>query len=177
MSQIIIIANTEEPGAFDNESRMAVMNLDTDFVYRMDVLTTDLKKNHPDFSELRLWGSYAEYYASIMPDQLLDALLKIAEADPSKIEPATVEEIRALYYDNGSFKWPESIEFNLRELVNSTAADYNKETSDEPIEPISVDIEEIVAEAGDFRCAAYSGDQKVYSKHIPYSWVLDEVAV
>lgn len=177
MSQIIIITDTEEPGAFDRESGMAVLNLDTDFVYRMDVLTTDLKEKHPDFSELRLWGSYAEYYANILPDQLLDALMKIAEANPSKIEPSKVEEIRALYYDNGSFKWPDNIEFDLRELVNSTAADYDEETSNEPIEPMSVDIEEIVAESGDFRCAAYSGDQQIYSKHIPYSWALDEVAV
>ena len=184
MSQLIIITETEEPGAFDSESSMAVINLDTDFVYRMDVLTTDLKEKHPDFSELRLWGSYAEFYAGISPDQLLDALMKIAEADPSKIEPSKVEEIRALYYDNGSFKWPSDIEFNLRDLLNMTAKEYgeepsdeDEEPSDEDPEPMNVDIEEIVAESGDFRCAAYSGDQQVYSKHIPYSWALDEVAI
>lgn len=181
MSQLIIITETEEPGAFDSESSMAVINLDTDFVYRMNVLTTDLKEKHPDFSELRLWGSYAEFYAGISPDQLLDALEVIAKAEELKanprITPSVVEEIRALHDQNGSFKWPADIEFNLRDLLNMTAKEYGEEPSDEDPEPMNVDIEEIVAESGDFRCAAYSGDQQVYSKHIPYSWALDEVAI
>jgi hypothetical protein len=177
MSQIIIITDTEEPGAFESATSMAVLNLDTDFVNRMKWLSSELESNHDDFSELRLWGSYAEYYANVTPDHLLDALLKIAEADPSKIEPEKVEEIRALYYDNGSFKWPDGIELNLRELVNSTAADFGEEASNEPIESMSVDIEEVVVELGDFRCAAYLGDQQIYSKNIPYSWALDEAAI
>lgn len=176
MSQIIIITDTEEPGAFDSESQMAVITLDTKFVYRMDVLTTELKKNHPDFSELRLWGSYAEYY-NINPDQLLDALMKIADANPGAIEPSKVDEIKLFFHDNGSFKWPESIDFNLKDLLNMTAEDYGKEPSDEELEPMNVDIEEICCESEYFRCAAYSGDQQVYSKNVPFCWVLDKDAV
>lgn len=177
MSPIIIITDTEEPGAFDSESKMAVIILDTTFVYRMDVLTTELKNNHSDFSELRLWGSYAGYYNDISSDQLLDALMQIANTNPDKIEPSKVDEIRTFYQDNGSFKWPADLEFNLRDLLNMTAEDYDKELSDEEPEPMSVDIEEIVAENGNFRCSAYSGDQQIYSRNIPYSWVLDKVAV
>jgi len=181
MSQIILITDTEEPGAFDSESSTAVITLDTDFVYRMDVLTTDLKSKHPDFSELRLWGSYAEFYSGFTPDQLLDALDNIADVERNAAEPRVtkeqIDEIRQLYQDNGSFKWPANIEFNLRDLLNISAADYGEEAQEEQPESMSVDIEEIVAESGDFRCAAYYGDQQVYSKHIPYSWVLDPVAV
>lgn len=181
MSEIIIIADTEEPGAFDSTSSMAVINLDTAFVYRLDVLTTNLKKNHLDFSELRMWGSYAEYYDGLNGYQLLDALSKIAEADAKsglfRITEEQVDEIRQLYEDNGSFKWPSNIEFNLRDLLNMTAEDYGEEPSQDEPEAMSVDIEEIVAGPGDFRCAAYYGDQQVYTKHVPYSWVLDEAAV
>lgn len=181
MGKIILIVDTEEPGAFDSTSSMAVINLDTAFVYRLSVLTTDLKKNHPDFSELRMWGSYTEYYDGANGDQLLDALSKIAEADAKsglfRITEEQVDEIRQLYQDNGSFKWPADIEFNLRDLLNMTAEDYGEEQSEDEPDPMSVDIEEIVAESGDFRCAAYYGDQQVYTKHVPYSWVLDEAAV
>lgn len=181
MSQIIIITDTEEPGAFDSTSRMAVINLDTAFVYRLSVLAADLKKNHPDFSELRMWNSYTEYYDGPNGDQLLDALSKIAEADAksglSRITEEQVDEIRQIYQDNGSFKWPANIEFNLRDLLNMTAEDYGEESSEGASYPMRVDIEEIVAESGSFRCAAYHGDQQVYTKHVPYSWVLNEVAI
>jgi hypothetical protein len=181
MSKIIIITDTEEPGAFDSTSSMAVVTIDAAQVYRFQVLTTELKKNHPDFSELRFWGSNAEYYDSLTPDQLLDALSKIAEEDATKAKPRItqeqVDEIHQLYGDNGSFKWPSHIEFNLRDLLNMTAEDYGEEPWEDEPESMRVDIEEIVAEDDEFRCAAYYGDQQVYTKYIPYSWALDEAAV
>ena len=54
MSKLIIITDTEMPGAFNQEISMAVLNFDTDFVYRINVVTDDLHKKHMDFSELRL---------------------------------------------------------------------------------------------------------------------------
>lgn len=177
MSKLIIITDTEEPGTYYQQTSMAVLNFDTDFVHRINALTTDLNNKHLDFSELRLWGSHAEYYSYISAKRLLDALMKIAESDPSKIEPEVVEEMMQLYQDNGSFKWPDNIEFDLVKLLNLTARDYRTDELEQAPEPSLVDIEEVVAEVTDFRCAAYYVGQQVYTKHIPYSWALDEAAI
>lgn len=177
MGQVIIITDTEEPGAPYCDSSMAVIKLDTDVVSRMQMLATELKNTHSDFSELRLWGSYAEYYSVPHPECLLEELMEIPFEDPSKITTLEVEKLMEFYQNNGFFKWPSNIEFNLLELVSSIAGKYGGVSSNEPIEPMSVDIEEFVAESTDFRCAAYNDVQPVYTKSIPYSFVLNEVVI
>lgn len=177
MKPIILICDTEEPGAFDRESSMAVLTLDPENVTRWHRIVCQLTSSQSRFSELREWGSYAEYYDGLFPERMLAALDTIAKdeahlPDPS-ITAAQIKVLREQYELWEVFKWPDTVDFNLRNIVNLTALDYGEEISSGPIESMSVDIEEIVLEPGDFRSAAYIGDQQVYSKHINFALVVD----
>lgn len=173
--QLIIISETEEPGTFDRESDVAIITVDYDEVYKWSVLTERLKADHPSFSELRLFGSYVEYYIGINGNDLLDELTKIAEATPDKITPETVEEMRTEFGDNHTFLWPDGIEFDMEALWKSHRDEDDESSEEDDSTSMSVDIEEVIAESGDFRFGAYSGDQQVFTHHIPYSWLASEV--
>lgn len=179
--ELIIISDTEEPGAFDRTSGVAVITVPRDQVYRWSVLAERLKQDHPDFSELRLWGSYAEFYEDQLPDTFLDALATIPDVERDapggpRITAAEVEALRAQYAEHGYFVWPgDKVEFDLLGLCNMANLSYGDEQLEEEPETISVDIEEAVVEDVDFRFSAYQGDQITQTKPMYYNVVLGAI--
>lgn len=175
--EFIIISSTEEPGAFDRTSGVAVIRVPYDQVYRWSVLADRLKEEHKDFSELRLWGSYAEFYEYQTPDTFLDALETIPDVerdapDGPRITAEEVAELRSQFEQRDYFVWPSKVEFDLLGILNMAALANGEEQSDEEPDTLSVDIEEVVAESGDFRFSAYMGDQPVQTKPLFYEQLL-----
>lgn len=179
---IIIISDTEEPGAFDRTSGVAVVEVPSDQIYRWNVLSDRLKTDHPDFSELRLYGGYATFYEHQTPDTFLESLESIADVERNapegpRITAEEVAELREFYTQKDYFIWPsDKVEFNLLDIVNRAALVNGEEQSEEEPEWLSVDLEEVVAEHGDFRFAAYMDDQPVQTKPMYYADFLAPVA-
>lgn len=176
---VIIISDTEEPGAFDRTSGVAVVQVEYGDVVRWSVLGARLE-DHGDFAELRLWGSYATFHEHHTPEALLEALSSIPDVERNAKEGPRItrEEVSALrdhYEENGFFIWPsDQVEFDLLTIVNMAALVNNESQSEDEPEWLSVEIEEVVIADKEFRCAAYVGDQQVHTKPVAYSQVLDQ---
>ena len=177
--KIIIIADTEEPGTFDCESEVAVIEISTAIVAEWKAAALTANSAWGNFSELRLFDAVATYYEWFVGNTFLDALGWMADADKAakttvpRITHEQVTTLRDNYQRNDWFVWPADIEFDLRTIVNLAAEVNGEETSDEEPDYLSVDVNEVCLDTDFFRTAALLGEQQVYSQPIEYNSLLE----
>ncbi|MBS1722516.1 MAG: hypothetical protein JSS66_05855 [Armatimonadetes bacterium] len=183
MPPIIIISETEEPGAFDRASSCIVLTLDSGQIAEWQSLAAECKAKYSSFSELRLHWYDMELYEDLSVEStFLTALESIADAeresDAPRVTQAQVDELRAFYEENNYFVWPANVPFDALDINNMAALVNGEEQAKEgDLDCIGHDLDEIALIGDDeFYAVCYTGDQLVQSKPVSYEDVLQAVA-
>lgn len=157
----IIISDTEEHDEYDSLSSMAIFTIESDNAYRLSVIATALKRNHPNFSEYREWGSYTQFFTCGSPEDILEELKNTVEPD-GMLTTDEFDRIKDNYDKHRCFVLPESC-WALIESIEDNSCN----------NAISIDIEEVSIDIDSIRGCSYSCNTPIYTKPIPVDWVCE----
>lgn len=155
---IVIVTETEEPGAFDKTSNSVVITVDRSWLAAKVKKAKAVAGDMDDFSELRLFNEIAEY-RHLSVDEVINYLLEVSEDDSdSRVSSEDMTLIEDTLVDKNYFVWPTSVDLDFLKISDDL----------ERTAPLDCDIHELILGETTFRVSCYYGDQECNSAWIPY---------
>lgn len=155
---IIIVTETVEPGAMENESNSAVITVEKAWLEDKAKIARGLAAQLDEFSELRLF-SYSAEFRRLSVSEIVEYLRGIAD-DESDLRVSTDDmiQIDESLDSRQQFVWPASVVLDFDKLSDNTYL----------ASLLRSELNELVFGPNEYQAVCYFDDQECKSAWIPY---------